>query len=756
MSPGHWLSVLGLALLLVDSLGGEDFYFHPEWGFDAYEITVPRKLSFRGGEQGAFRHMSYLLQVQGQKHVLHLWPKRLLLPRHLQVFSYTEQGELVEDYPYIPRDCSYVGVVEGAEDSEATLSTCAGGLRGILKIDAKYYQMEPLRGSSGFEHALYLLKDEWGFQDRICGISGDGTEEPTAQPDILARYNDFISGPSMHQKYCELGLVFDHDRYVFSNSNLTDVTNDAILLTSIMDTYFQELRTRVMLRALEVWSERDRVDLNFPSLQQALRQFLIYQKDILSYQFKVDWSQLFIKRSFKDAVAWSWGIVCTERYAGSACAFPDMRILGPATWSAHNIGHSLGMQHDGPTCRCGGRRSCIMGTGRFGFSNCSIIHFFNHVHKAANCLNNIPGEDYVIKRCGNKIVEDEEQCDCSSLEDCEEDLCCEPGCRLRPGANCSMGLCCHQCHFRPSGHMCRKEETECDLAEYCDGVSEFCPNDTYKQDGTPCKYSAHCFQKGCHSTHVQCQSLFGAHAREAPERCYQAVNAMGDQYGNCGIVGAGDSKKCTGKNAICGRVQCIHVETLPDLPAQTSIVSTYLGEDNLMCWGVGYRLSLIPMGIPDRGGGGGGGVVYDGTSCGKDRVCVNTTCFNVSVLRFDCVPAKCNHRGYCNHDRNCHCQCGWAPPPCEDQGYGGSEDSGPPGPLPQEVPAAAQVVSLTLLLRVGLLALSMVVVFFRRFLRSLIGSGIAGMLQGLLAEELLINIFVKYKRMKSKTVKMCT
>ncbi|CAK6439334.1 unnamed protein product, partial [Pipistrellus nathusii] len=716
LSPGQWLPVLGLAMLLVDSLGGEDLYFHPEWGFESYEITVPRKLSFRGGEQGASRRMSYLLQVQGQKHVLHLWPKRLLLPRHLQVFSYTEQGELVEDYPYIPRDCSYVGVVEGAEDSEATLSTCAGGLRGILKIDAKYYQMEPLRGSSGFEHALYLLKDEWEFQDPICGISGDGTEEQKAEPDIMARYSDFISGPSMHQKYYELGLVFDHDRYVFSNSNLTDVTNDAILLTSIMDTYFQVLRTRVMLRALEVWSERDRVDLNFPSLQQALGQFLMYQKDILSYQFKVDWSQLFIKRSFKDAVAWSWGIVCTERYAGSACAFPDTSILGPATWSAHNIGHSLGMQHDGPTCRCNGRRSCIMGTGRFGFSNCSVIHFFNHVHKAANCLNNIPGEDYVIKRCGNKIVEDEEQCDCGSLEDCEEDLCCEPGCRLRQGANCSMGLCCHRCRFRPSGYMCRKEETECDLAEYCDGVSEFCPNDTYKQDGTPCKYSARCFQKGCHSTHMQCQSLFGADAREAPARCYQAVNAIGDQYGNCGMVGAGNYKKCTSKNAVCGRVQCINVETLPDLPAQTSIVSTHLDKDNLMCWGVGYRLSLIPMGIPDRG------VVYDGTSCGKDRVCVNTTCFNVSILKFDCVPEKCNHRGYCNNNRNCHCQYGWAPPLCEEQGYGGSIDSGPPGPLPQEVPATVRVVSL-MLSRIGLLAISMVVVFYRRLLRSLCGPG---------------------------------
>lgn len=31
----------------------------------------------------------------------------------------------------------------------------------------------------------------------------------------------------------------------------------------------------------------------------------------------------------------------------------------------------------------------------------------------------------------------------------------------------------------------------------------------------------------------------------------------------------------------------------------------------------------------------------------------------------------------CNSNRNCHCDDGWAPPLCEQQGYGGSVDSGP-------------------------------------------------------------------------------
>ena len=102
LSPGRSLV---LAVLLVDSLG-KDLLFHPEWGFDSYEITIPKKLSFRGREQRVARHASYFLQVKGKNHVLHLWPKRFLLPRNLQVFSFTEQGRLLEDHPYIPSDCN--------------------------------------------------------------------------------------------------------------------------------------------------------------------------------------------------------------------------------------------------------------------------------------------------------------------------------------------------------------------------------------------------------------------------------------------------------------------------------------------------------------------------------------------------------------------------------------------------------------------------------------------------------------------------
>ncbi|KAM9241801.1 disintegrin and metalloproteinase domain-containing protein 30-like [Dugong dugon] len=702
LSQGHWLPVLVLAVLLVDSLG-EDIILHPEWGFDSYEITIPKKLSFRVEEQSVTRHKSYLLKLKGKKHVLHLWPKRFLLSRHLRLFSFTEQGELMEDNPYIPKVCNYIGSVEGSPESEATLSTCMGGLRGILKIDDELYQIEPLKDSSRFEHVVYLLNNEH-ISNRTCGLTDDEVEQQIAQHENVARIRDF-PGFYKHQKYLELTMLFDHSRYLFVNSNVTQIVSDAILLTGILDTYVQELSMRINLQALEIWTDGDKFNTQVALLSQISGSFVFYRNDNLNRRIVTDWAHLYVQREYVDSLGWSYGGTCIQGYTGSVSSFPNLNILGPGTWTVHELGHSFKIQHDTEYCQCKGKTSCIMGTGRTGWSNCSFITYFRSINVGLSCLNNIPEIGYVLESCGNSIVEEDEECDCGSKGDCEKDKCCQPDCKLKPGANCSIGLCCHDCQFRPSGYVCRQQENECDLAEYCNGTSNLCPDDTYKQDGTPCKYEAHCFGKGCRSRIMQCQRIFGSDAMEAPDQCYDAVNLIGDQYGNCGIKAITVFTQCRKANSLCGRLQCINVKMVPDMPDHTLIINTHLKTENLMCWGTGYHLGMKPMGIPDLG------VINDGTPCGRNKICINRSCVDISILKYDCLPEKCNRRGVCNNKKNCHCMYGWAPPFCEEEGYGGSIDSGPPGPLIPEVPSSVQIVSI-MILRLIFLVISVIVVFF--------------------------------------------
>ncbi|GAB5575442.1 disintegrin and metalloproteinase domain-containing protein 20-like [Prionailurus iriomotensis] len=305
-SPGCSLPVLVLVGLLAEALG-EDLIFHPEWGFDSYEIIIPKQLSFRGGQQGPVKQVSYLLQVKGKKYVLHLWPRRLLLPRNLKVFSFTEQGKLLEDHPYIPRDCYYIGLIEGNQDSEATFSTCTGGLRGILKIYDERHQIEPLKASSSFEHVMYLLKKENTFQNQACGLTNDELEKQMAQGENMARLRDFAESYS-HQRYVETVMVFDHSRYIFLQSNATQIVQDAILLAGIMDALFRDVSVRVHLKGIEIWTSGDRINIRQMNTSQILE-------------------------------------------AGSVSSFRNLNILEASRWSAHELGHGIGIRHDTKDCR---------------------------------------------------------------------------------------------------------------------------------------------------------------------------------------------------------------------------------------------------------------------------------------------------------------------------------------------------------------------------------------------------------------------
>ncbi|XDC49551.1 hypothetical protein R6Z07M_000733 [Ovis aries] len=720
---------LVLAVLLVDSLG-KDLLFHPEWSFDSYEITIPKKLSFRGGEQRAARHVSYLLQVKGKNRVLHLWPKRFLLPRNLQVFSFTEQGRLLEDHPYIPNDCNYMGLVEGNPDSEVTISTCMGGLQGILKIDANYYQIEPRKASSNFEHVVYLMKKEEEFPNQICGLTDDETVEQMAQHENIARTPDFTD-LYRHQMYMEVALVFDNSRSLVLAVLLVDSLGKDLLFHPewSFDSYEITIPKKLSFRGGEQRAARHvsyllQVKGKNRVLHLWPKRFLL-PRNLQVFSF-TEQGRLLEDHPYVPKDCNYMGLVegnpdsevtistCMGGLRGILKIAANHYQIEPRKASSHfeHVVYLLEKEEEFPSDFCGLTNDETVEQMAQHENMALIPEFTNsYMHQKylelALVFDNSLG--YVVKRCGNKIVEENEECDCGSGEECEEDWCCRPDCKFKEGASCSAGLCCHNCRFRPSGYMCRVEENECDLAEYCNGTSAFCPSDTYKQDGTPCKYRSRCVRKGCRSRTMQCQNIFGANALGAPHQCYDAVNVIGDQYGNCGILGVHKYEQCPKERSLCGRLQCINVETLPQMPDHTILISTHLHEENLMCWGIGYHLAMVPMGLPDLG------MINDGTSCGKERVCFNRKCVNSSVLNFDCFPEKCNHRGVCNSNRNCHCLYGWAPPLCEEVGYGGSIDSGPPGPLRKNMPISLQVVIL-ILMRLIFLIISVIVVFYRKII----------------------------------------
>jgi len=180
---------------------------------------------------------------------------------------------------------------------------------------------------------------------------------------------------------------------------------------------------------------------------------------------------------------------------------------------AHEIGHNFGSPHDyPPECRPGGGSGnyIMFASATSGdrdnnnkFSPCSVKNISAVLdavvdERKHNCFKESNGAF-----CGNKIVEEGEECDCGFDEaECAEQ-CCYPrtfgtsgehsklnsmSCKLKAQAECSpsIGPCCDQtCHFIKQSHrqLCKAEQ-DCTRKAYCDGTSALCPKAENMPDNT--------------------------------------------------------------------------------------------------------------------------------------------------------------------------------------------------------------------------------------------------------------------------------
>ncbi|KAJ2453424.1 hypothetical protein EV183_002281 [Coemansia sp. RSA 2336] len=148
------------------------------------------------------------------------------------------------------------------------------------------------------------------------------------------------------------------------------------------------------------------------------------------------------------------------------------------------------------------------------FSPCSVRAMCKII-SAASCLQD-PGSRTTLSTgmCGNGIKEKGEECDCGTSEECKNDPCCDAAtCKLKPGAQCadSNDLCCSNCSIRAKGTVCRQKNSDCDIAEICDGTSPECPADKHIPDGTSCgSGDLKCASGQCTSRDAQCQARGGA------------------------------------------------------------------------------------------------------------------------------------------------------------------------------------------------------------------------------------------------------
>ncbi|XP_015607656.1 disintegrin and metalloproteinase domain-containing protein 19 [Cephus cinctus] len=691
---------------LVTNIGGHYYQIiypvqlrhHEKMGISTREAGFPKfSQSYGDGYQSArgrsrtgkhFHRTSLLIKAFNHKFRLDLELNTQLLAPNLSQKGFLPSGAEQISKQEIEH-CYYHGTVKDYPGASAAFHTC-NGVSGVIHLGNETFVIHPFYGgdlSQKHPHVIFEARTkaskgcansqsmEWRLKNRrqkhVLGFSEES---------IAARYKRDVREAT---KYIETAIVIDKAMFDKRNgSTRTEVIHDAIQVANIADLYFRTLNTRVSVVYIETWQGGNQAAIDRDDIGRALQNFNDYSQRKM-FQMSQDTIQLLTGENFKgDESGMAMPeTLCTRRSVGISV---DLNTYEPhllAGTMAHMIGHNIGMNHDdgrGECCR--DWHGCIMAKSIVGlenvqpykFSECSKNDYTDALKGGHGlCLFNKPNEVEVRRSCGNRVIDDGEECDCGTIEECQViDPCCDPiTCRLVSEAECATGPCCNDCKLRVHGVICRESTNECDLPEVCSGETGQCPVDVYKKNGSPCSNNeGFCFNGVCPALDLQCEQVWGYGGIAAVKQCFEEFNSKGAINGHCGTDTSGHFIKCETENVKCGSLQCQMGSKEPVISGVNQVISKTV----ITAKGQEYECKTT-SGTVEGSEMPGMGLVRDGTSCGDNLICVNQTCTSLfpHVDQGKCPSNhnnnECSGNGVCTNANKCHCDIGWSGPDCSIQ-----------------------------------------------------------------------------------------
>uniref|UniRef100_A0A8C4Q999 Uncharacterized protein n=1 Tax=Eptatretus burgeri TaxID=7764 RepID=A0A8C4Q999_EPTBU len=541
-----------------------------------YEVVVPKLLLGEKKHRATIlglmgRHperVRYAVQVGKREVVLNLERNRYL---NWGNFSLSFQNGSSSGIGMKTMDhCYYHGEVESEALSTVAFSTCFG-LRGVFTLDGVSYALEPMEEG---KHLLYRLEN-LKLNGSVCGVSSDKhifveTDSPVSF--LLRRKRALL----VDTRYVELLLVVENKMFVqLYQEDHQKLIAALAELTNTMDAHFKPLNVRVIpVDGVILSAGEDEVVIGQrESAGAVLGRFVTWRQNNITKLKRNDAALLMTEKIGTTLGMAFVGTVCSDSNSGGIATL-HTNVMIRAAIASHELGHVLGIRHDGSECSSHSgpyiMSAALGGTVPTKFSSCSENTLENLlvVKKSGSCLRNQPvaGEGLRPQECGNNMLEVGEECDCGKPENCSNHCCNASSCKLKKGSQCASGLCCKNCKFIPQGFQCRPSTVECDFPEYCDGLSSTCPSHTFAQNGQPCaNNSAYCYGGVCQTLNKQCQDIWGGEAKAASDACFEKVNTKGNEFGNCGQQGRYYTA-CAKRNAKCGKLICSNTPISPLIP----------------------------------------------------------------------------------------------------------------------------------------------------------------------------------------------
>uniref|UniRef100_A0A8C8S5B7 ADAM metallopeptidase domain 28 n=1 Tax=Pelusios castaneus TaxID=367368 RepID=A0A8C8S5B7_9SAUR len=633
-------------------------------GVKDYEVVYPQKLhtlhkrDVAGNQNPNSREkyddsMQYEIKVNGEKMILHLEKNKDLFAKDYSETHYSHDGQEVTTSPEIKDHCFYDGRILNDNESEASISACSG-LKGYFKSNGQRYLIQPLKLTDSEEHAVFKyenLEDVGG--PKTCGVtnttweSEDPIKKSSRSSNSLEK-QEYLKA----RKYVEVYVVVDNAVFRKYNRNMTSVRTRVFEIINYINMVYKAINIHVALIGLEIWSNGDKFIVN-SSAGTTLDKFSAWRQSDLLKRKSNDNAQLLTGVDFDGpTVGLAFvGTICSLTHSAGIVQDHNTNPISIGATMAHEMGHNFGMNHDSGFCKCNSE-SCIMAAQLSyntpkDFSTCSLQDFQKYIlDRTPMCITNMPSLKEIVATpvCGNNFVEEGEECDCGTPEECTN-ICCEAvTCKLKPKAKCGYGECCENCQLKKAGAVCRPRKHDCDLPELCTGQSHQCPKDRFRVNGYPCRDGeGYCYMGKCPMLESQCIALWGSGTIVAADSCYR-TNQNGVYYGHCRKAN-GTFIPCAKKDIKCGKLYCTGGSQMP-------ATGNLLSFDS--CKGSFSSDSADT------------GMVATGTKCGNEMVCSNGQCVDIErAYRSTNCSAKCNGHAVCDHELQCQCEEGWAPPNCD-------------------------------------------------------------------------------------------
>ncbi|KAM4576585.1 disintegrin and metalloproteinase domain-containing protein 28 [Odontesthes bonariensis] len=646
-----WIFILNASFKLSESHSSE---FEEEKGYEVVQPVRLHTVRKRNAEHLRPATIKYGMTVAGKDIEMQLEKNDELLTKDYTETYYHEDGTRVTTIPDDIDHCYYHGKIINDSESSVSISTC-DGLRGYFRTSAQRYLIEPLSGDDQGDHAVMTFNDK-NFTPAVCGVTNTSWSDDFEPPTSLSRSRSASISIVQQQKYIELVLVADNRVYVKMKRDEAALRKRIFEIVNFVNMAYKPLRTYIALVGIEIWSYMDLISVTSPAGAN-LDAFMRWRNSDLMKRKKHDNAHLISGIDFDGStVGLAFiGTLCSGHSVGVVQDHNDRAIAVGATL-AHEMGHNLGMNHDDSSgCVCSGD-SCIMAAALSWnvprtFSSCSSNNYERYlINRSPNCLLDKPNYKNIVASavCGNGFMEEGEQCDCGTVEECTNPCCNATTCKMAEGAQCAAGECCENCKITPRTTECRRKQNDCDLAEYCNGKSATCSEDVFAVNGLPCDGGqGYCYNGQCPQRSNQCVKLYGGSAIEARQSCY-SQNTRGTNFGFCKRLSEDQFIPCQQQDLLCGKLFCHGGNANPNYGRMVGIgdcKAAFFDDHN-----ADY------------------GQVDTGTKCGDGKVCSQNECMDLErAYRNVNCSAKCPGHAVCNHRSECQCEPGWLPPNCDSQ-----------------------------------------------------------------------------------------